>query len=338
LNIAPDHDSLSILQPVIQKNDPPSGSEGLRAMSLPQAPPPKRYAPKTHYRIVFKEKGTTIDRIKSLPEVMTVLAETVDALRLLRKLGWVHRDVSIRNILSCDGHAKLADLEYAKKIGDSETDEMRTGTMQFMSIEVAAHQFLFRPSGLRSSKLDKFVDDKRKGRTKVSFFHNHLHDLESLWWVAVWVVLYNYFTPSGDRPSFELRDADDQLKLARILFPSVFGITRQNGFQNSASYQDICDRLPQNKKAIFDFLDFLRELLITDYEMIEATQSVDPNSSSDEIYDHFTQVFSSSKTDSHGLVLYFIPEVYKTLLRADLKRRRDESTNDTGNAQKSQRK
>ena len=45
------------------------------------------------------------------------------ALRLLRKLGWVHRDVSIGNILFSDGHAKLADLEYAKKMGDSKSHE-----------------------------------------------------------------------------------------------------------------------------------------------------------------------------------------------------------------------
>jgi len=36
-----------------------------------------RYTHKTHYRIVFKEKGITIDRIRSLPDVMTVLTETV---------------------------------------------------------------------------------------------------------------------------------------------------------------------------------------------------------------------------------------------------------------------
>ena len=35
-----------------------------------------RCTQKTHYRIVFKEKGTTIDCVTSLHEVMTVLSET----------------------------------------------------------------------------------------------------------------------------------------------------------------------------------------------------------------------------------------------------------------------
>lgn len=64
---------------VIPKHEPASGSEGLRAISRLQAPHSHlKYAHKTHYRIVFKEKGITIDLIKSLPDVMTVLIETVN--------------------------------------------------------------------------------------------------------------------------------------------------------------------------------------------------------------------------------------------------------------------
>jgi hypothetical protein len=37
-----------------------------------------KYAHKTHYRIVFKEKGITIDRIPTLRGVLETLIETVD--------------------------------------------------------------------------------------------------------------------------------------------------------------------------------------------------------------------------------------------------------------------
>jgi hypothetical protein len=95
--------------------------------------------------------------------------------------------VSIGNILSCDGQTKLADLEYAKNRSDP---EMRTasespvtlteksliasqqGTSDFMSIEVAAQLFLFFPRAIRAAEI------------RPAFYHNHLHDLESLWWVA----------------------------------------------------------------------------------------------------------------------------------------------------------
>jgi hypothetical protein len=67
----------------IQGSEPPPGSEGLRALSgdqdqaQDQGPPP-RYAHKTHYRIVFKERCIPIDHIKSLPDVITILSETVN--------------------------------------------------------------------------------------------------------------------------------------------------------------------------------------------------------------------------------------------------------------------
>jgi hypothetical protein len=68
LNITPDRDSLFELQrrPFIQNYIPRFVSESRL-----------RYTHKTHYRIVFKEKGITIDLIRSLPDVMTVLTETV---------------------------------------------------------------------------------------------------------------------------------------------------------------------------------------------------------------------------------------------------------------------
>jgi hypothetical protein len=63
------------------KHEPASGSEGLRAISRLQAPHSYlKYSHKTHYRIVFKEKGITVDLIKSFSEVMTVLSETVNGM------------------------------------------------------------------------------------------------------------------------------------------------------------------------------------------------------------------------------------------------------------------
>ena len=80
LNIARDHDSLFKLQqkPSIPTHDPPSGSDHLRVTTRVQVPRLNLgYADKIHYRVVFKEQCTTIDKMRSLPDVMTVLSETV---------------------------------------------------------------------------------------------------------------------------------------------------------------------------------------------------------------------------------------------------------------------
>jgi hypothetical protein len=279
----------------------------------------------------------------------------------------VHRDLSLGNILSCDGHAKLSDLEYAKRVGDLKSHEMRTasespitlcgesligqGTMHFMSIEVAARNFLFFPSdpGLSLTELDGFVSameqDGGTAQSNVPFSHNHLHDLESLWWVAVWVVFHNHF--SDGAPSFTLQDAEAQCKLARTLFPLVLeSSARRQSFQTPGSFKHTCDALSRNKKAICVRLDGLRRLLINHYSAVEAGYpvSVDPNSSSDEIYDGFTRTFSTLQSMSGDLALYFIPDIYANLLKDEKmlkgensKRARSESTKDRGVAQKNQR-
>jgi hypothetical protein len=65
-------------QLMLEKRETTTGSEALRAISrLPVPHPNLKYGHKTHYRIVFKEKGTTVDLIPSLPDVMTIFTETV---------------------------------------------------------------------------------------------------------------------------------------------------------------------------------------------------------------------------------------------------------------------
>jgi hypothetical protein len=280
----------------------------------------------------------------------------------------VHRDVSTGNILSCDGHAKLADLEYTKKVGDlkSRGHEMRTasecpitlsgksliasqqGTMNFMSIEVARQQFLFHPEpGTSSSELDKLASltaqdvgtaPRAQASTDVRFFHNHLHDLESLWWIAVWVVFYNNFSqrrPSHDPPSLTLEDVQRQLKQAKTLFPSMLHSTlRRDGFQKSESFQEACETLPANKKAFCERLDALRRLLISHYSVIEAKypESVDLSSSKDDIYDHFIRLFSSLRIAFHDFELEYIPELLARLSKEEKnpKRNRSESSTTVG--------
>jgi hypothetical protein len=70
-------------QLVVPKHQAASGSQGLRAMShLHAAHLNLKYMHKTHYHIVFKEKGVTIDLILIFPEVMKVLTETVTGMFL----------------------------------------------------------------------------------------------------------------------------------------------------------------------------------------------------------------------------------------------------------------
>jgi Fungal protein kinase len=78
LKAAVDNFELQRKKLVISKQAAAPGSQKLRATSRLHVPHPSlKYAHKIHYRIVFEEKGTTIDLIPSLPDVITILTGTV---------------------------------------------------------------------------------------------------------------------------------------------------------------------------------------------------------------------------------------------------------------------
>ena len=53
------------------------------------------------------------------------------------------------------------------------------------------------------------------GQTEAPFCYNHLHDLESLWWVVAWVAFHNDLSVIGEEsPSITLEDAKKRLDLA----------------------------------------------------------------------------------------------------------------------------
>jgi hypothetical protein len=103
------------------------------------------------------------------------------------------------------------------------------------------------------------------------------------------VVFYIYISigaPSRDRSSSALKAASDRLELAETLFPPASNVnTRRNGFQLSTSFRETCKQLPGNKADICLRLDYLRQILIEHYHLIEAKlpESVDPDSSKDDI-------------------------------------------------------
>src|SRR6202790_5564971 len=129
--------------------------------------------------------------------------------------------------------------------------------MHFMSVEVAAQKFLFQPRFDEDVDITDFMQGVRntsgiQRTTTMPFSHNRLHDLESLWWVAVWMSFYNHFSNtqlSEEGALSDLREVERQLHLARILFPSVMQNTdRLLGFQTS--FPKVCDGLPSNKNPI----------------------------------------------------------------------------------------
>jgi hypothetical protein len=209
--------------------------------------------------------------------------------------------------------------------------------MHFMSVEVSTQEFLFPPvEPSESDDYDDYAEElieeehsSTKGpRSDVPFTHIYLHDLESLWWVVVWIVFYNEFRPpeqSNEAAMPNLNDVERQLTAARTLFPPIMESTRRrDGFQ--LFFSRIYQELPNSKHHICSHLNILRRRLIRGHRKVQAKpHSIDWDAVDDRIYNNFGTAFEMLQ--ALKFTLAFIPDLYAEL-RKKLKRSRAESTRD----------
>jgi len=94
--------------------------------------------------------------------------------------------------------------------------------MHFMALEVEYQQYLFLPEGSQVLPLDP---PSPSSICEPPFHMNLLHDLESLWWGAIWILFYH---TDADSPAENL---DAQLRYFNQAFPRAIAEgSRQNFF------------------------------------------------------------------------------------------------------------
>ncbi|KAA1475530.1 hypothetical protein DENSPDRAFT_826137 [Dentipellis sp. KUC8613] len=119
------------------------------------------------YRLITNELGTPIWMFENWEQVMRVMIDIFEALDDAEKAGWRHRDVSAGNIMICSGHGLLIDWDASRRSKDmNNPNETRvsdlTGTWQFMS---------------------------RRRLRNVDGRHDAVDDMESVFWVLLWLAL-----------------------------------------------------------------------------------------------------------------------------------------------------
>ncbi|KAG2008946.1 other/FunK1 protein kinase [Coprinopsis cinerea AmutBmut pab1-1] len=160
--------------------------------SLPLAPPssPPR---KRRCFFVYEHVCTTLYDIPTLGEATDIIRQSLTALRLMFCAGWVHRDVSPGNILAVRStpqspwQVKMTDFEFAMKFthsGNASASQV-IGTPPFMACEIRTSKYILRELRDDRVDMDSVLPDQPQPQGPVVF--NYQHDLESLWWIFLWL-------------------------------------------------------------------------------------------------------------------------------------------------------
>ncbi|PSS18944.1 hypothetical protein PHLCEN_2v3160 [Hermanssonia centrifuga] len=263
-----------------------------------------------HHRIVFKEICTSLYREKSLSTIFRLLGQVAGALLIMHDAGWIHHDISPGNILVDEnGCAKLTDLEYAQRMDDTAREELRVGTPNFMAVEVDSQCYQYLPLsrycvGLESTQQDS--DPERTTRLIAAAFnmerhgpllpernslehravrplpphiplrYNPIHDLESLWWIAVYFVLGMQLKPDSEAESQtfcadELYPTTQQRYYAGRLF---FNATSRFSVMNDSTFfAAIVQSLSPSLHDIGMVLEDVRMELFRTYSHVEQDAS-----------------------------------------------------------------
>ncbi|KLO10697.1 hypothetical protein SCHPADRAFT_930385 [Schizopora paradoxa] len=120
-------------------------------------------------RITMKPFGKELCTFTSKKELVTAFGDIIYAVKILHRNGFIHRDISYRNILLYQHNGVLRglliDYDYAISIKRSTSEAVaeRTGTLPFMAFD-------------RMKKNPKFP-------------HSYFHDLESIFYVICWTCI-----------------------------------------------------------------------------------------------------------------------------------------------------
>ncbi|KAF8310895.1 hypothetical protein DL93DRAFT_2211944 [Clavulina sp. PMI_390] len=135
----------------------------------------------THFRLILKEVGKPLSEFASVPDLLQVLEDIVNAHRYARKRNVLHRDISAANVMiveSSTGKPRglLVDWDLAVVNGEKNTSRWITGTWQFMSIGLLDYE---------------------------EFSHSTKDDLESVFWLLLFMISHytDLFPETWDQKS-----------------------------------------------------------------------------------------------------------------------------------------
>ncbi|KAI4519755.1 hypothetical protein K525DRAFT_205332 [Schizophyllum commune Loenen D] len=128
------------------------------------------------------------------------LDKAVFVLSWLRRIGWLHRDISsgnlmLRRLLTTSTDAplheryqlKLHDLEYSLEYAEAPQPDDGVGTNDFAAVEMATQKYMFAHTAEPSALPKTCASERPSGSLvfNIAFHRNFFHDLESTAWIAM---------------------------------------------------------------------------------------------------------------------------------------------------------
>ncbi|KAJ8079131.1 hypothetical protein PM082_013419 [Marasmius tenuissimus] len=179
-----------------------------------------------HYKIIFKGKMTPLELAPCRRTTFEVVIGLLRACWVLWIYKRVHRDVSSWNSYwdSNSTTGRLGDYDYLVVYGETGTGTIKTGTPHFWSVEVEAGTYLHKPKTVPVLRIEDWGARAQNRTRRVQphptfiFQHNLLHDLESVYWVSFWTLLYLIGPEDMDTQTEKVNEG--RHKLYRVVFPA----------------------------------------------------------------------------------------------------------------------
>ena len=216
--------------------------------------------------LVVSPPGRAIHEFKSVLEFLEACHDVIKGHRSLYEDGKIlHRDISVNNIIITDAQKEgdpkgmLIDLDLAKELNSGSSGARhRTGTMEFMAIEVL------------------------KGTA-----HTYRHDLESFFYVFLWVVIRH-----GQKETLKYRRRKSRLQGWHT---GTYDEISRNKLGDISAFEDIIVEFPPRFEGLTWLAEEMRDILFgTGRPFIGTYQHPeDINSIYDEMIDAFAEAIEA---------------------------------------------
>ena len=168
-----------------------------------------------------------------------------------------------------------------------------------MACEVESHDYHFQVGNRRGPIRKHIVQNIWDGSPKPPFTFNPVHDLESLWWIWVWV-MYFYVDEDG------IMLPAEQAKAFRLLFPDYIPAKRLQQLHTSLKAN-----VPMAFRDVLGCAEIIRDRLVNSY--IDMETSLPPNYTDflPDLMDSFLEALELAVDFAGTTKLYIPPEHHK---------------------------